>query len=791
MLFLGVLLFCLPIIALGQTALDFPNDERKIDIEKSNPLNRFTADLQSVYKKAETIKNGNAREYFPEEIRIRNNMVLVDLIAKSSAEALQPELVKIDFRQTAAFGKLITGWINIDGLSVLLQMEELKYARPCYAPIKLMGDVDSQGDSAQYSKQARLTYNLDGSGIKIGILSDSYNSLNGAAAGVASGDLPGLSNPNGYNTPVTIVQDYLGLGTDEARGMAEIIHDVAPGAELFARTAYEGAADFAQGILDLGTMGCDVIVDDMLYQTEPFFQDGIIAQAVDEVVTNGAVYFSAAGNSGRKSYEAPFEDSGFTIDGLPLHDFDPGPDVDYAQEVTIPAGENIFLTLQWDQPFGSLPNSVGSCSSDLDIRIYDETFSKLLTASSDANVTTGDPLEILNIENKTAADMVVNIVILHFTGLSPSKMKYVFWSNSPTIEEFDTQSGTIVGHANAQNAIACGAAAWYNTTAYGAANTIVNDFSSAGGSSILFDKIGNPIAGFSGSIIRDKPEVVGPDGANTTFFGTDIGDDLDSDPNFFGTSAAAAHLAGLAALILESGANTPADVLEAMVETADDLDDPNTGYTDTGFDFGTGNGMVQGVPAVEYFISSLPVELIDLQVAKIGDYNGLVSWTTANESNNHGFIIEWKDNRNEFRQIAMIAGKGNTNEPSNYQFVVNDLGPGIHYFRLKQMDLDGRIENLGVVNLKFIAGEHKIWTYRNFEDQAIAVISLKPIEYLIQVFNVEGRLMYSTEDRVESGERKITEWSISNWKSGVYFYTLQFKGNDDMYHQGRFFLSDE
>jgi hypothetical protein len=53
--------------------------------------------------------------------------------------------------------------------------------------------------------------------------------------------------------------------------MMQLIHDVAPGAHLAYRTAYRAQADFAAGILDLGTAGCDVIVDDIIYFAEPFF----------------------------------------------------------------------------------------------------------------------------------------------------------------------------------------------------------------------------------------------------------------------------------------------------------------------------------------------------------------------------------------------------------------------------------------------------------------------------------------------------------------------------------------
>src|SRR6185295_18726550 len=101
-----------------------------------------------------------------------------------------------------------------------------------------------------------------------------------------------------------------GGGGDEGTAMLEIIHDLAPGAQLFFATAGGGLANFAQNIRDLRAAGCDIIVDDVGYFVESPFQDGqapsvisptnggVVAQAVKDVATSGALYFSSAGNSG-------------------------------------------------------------------------------------------------------------------------------------------------------------------------------------------------------------------------------------------------------------------------------------------------------------------------------------------------------------------------------------------------------------------------------------------------------------------------------------------------------------
>jgi hypothetical protein len=95
---------------------------------------------------------------------------------------------------------------------------------------------------------------LTGQGLKIGILSDSFNRLNGYAADITSEDLP---------NDVTVLKELSRPGSDEGRAMAQLVHDLIPGAKLLFRTAAEGPSDFALGIQELADAGCDVIVDEV------------------------------------------------------------------------------------------------------------------------------------------------------------------------------------------------------------------------------------------------------------------------------------------------------------------------------------------------------------------------------------------------------------------------------------------------------------------------------------------------------------------------------------------------
>ena len=96
---------------------------------------------------------------------------------------------------------------------------------------------------------------------------------------VLKGDLPGIGVqpdgsliPNPVNSnPVEVILEYpYGTRTDEGRAMLQIIHDIAPKANLAFRTGFINSTDFADGIRELEQAGCDLIVDDITYITNPF-----------------------------------------------------------------------------------------------------------------------------------------------------------------------------------------------------------------------------------------------------------------------------------------------------------------------------------------------------------------------------------------------------------------------------------------------------------------------------------------------------------------------------------------
>jgi subtilisin family serine protease len=491
----------------------------------------------------------------------------------------------------------------------------------------MVGLVTSQGDEAMRADVARQLFGVDGTGITIGVISDSFSSplaespfsqpLTTADEDVQSGDLPAnVSVLADILEPITIGGVEL-PPIDEGRAMMQLIHDVAPGANLLFHTAFStgptnsdlefqraSAEVFADGIRALAAAGADIIVDDIGIFTEPFFQDGIIAQAVDEVVAQGVLYFSAAGNDARNSYESAFNSSGeFDPVFGEFHDFDPGAAVDIWQSLTIPVDDSFDISFQWDSPFFSLNPDSGGSPNDLDIFLLDSS-GNVLASSTESNVG-GDPVEFFSFVNDGSyGSEQFNLAIALGAGAAPSLIKYIYLTDEATINEYDTASSTVFGQPNAAGAVGVGAAPFFETPAFGVDPANLEDFSSLGGTPILFDTDGNRLPCPE---IRQQPRIVAPDRGNTTFFGFDRPEDADTFPNFGGTSAAAPHAAAVAALILQANPDlSPSEVYSILEQTALDMDDPGTPGFDVGYDFATGYGFVQADRAVELALAQNP-----------------------------------------------------------------------------------------------------------------------------------------------------------------------------------------
>jgi hypothetical protein len=618
-------------------------------------------------------------------------LVLIDAITKGDPQNLKAALVGLGLQRASQYSNDVGGWLPVDQLDAAASLTEVHAIRAAMMRTK-SGAVTSQGDYAQNSDIVRSDNSLTGAGITVGVLSDSYDCYPVYAAnGVPAGGNAGYAN-NGFNTTaagdmatgdlpatVNVVEDatcmdygppvQLPFG-DEGRAMMQIVHDVAPGASLAFYTAENSEADFASGIAKLATAGAKIIVDDVGYFDEPFFQDGLVAQAVNTVEASGVAYFSSAGNNGTLAYDnnAPtFATAGTGANANEhLLNFDTsGATTSTTLPVTIPPmipGEFVVIVVEWDQPYVTGAPSSGGSASQIDVCITGATGTDLIdNGNLDAATCSGastlhqDPVQIMIIDNPANAagnstTETLNIVVgLVNGGTPPGRIKVVVEDDGAgsQITKFANNGATVQGHPLAAGAAAVGAMFFANTLSCGASALSVSSlegFSSAGGDPILFDANGSKL---TTPVVRQKPDFVGPDGGNDTFLGFTIaGTGFDDNstvaacannasfPNFFGTSAAAPHVASIAALFLQADPTlTPTQIYSFMQQTAAPIGvtpDPATGT----YNFAAGYGFVQAnlaarmIPAVIPAVPTLSLASTSIAVGS----STTLTWSSVNTS---------------------------------------------------------------------------------------------------------------------------------------------------------------
>ena len=579
----------------------------------------------------------------PMPIYDQNNRVLVDvhLNGRATLDALRQQLEQMGSRvvaQNPNFHKgVIETYLPLAAVAQAAQLPGTSHIQLIYRPLTNVGATTSQG-AVVIRSDAANALGYDGAGITVGVLSDSYNTsqyyipaltTTTALQDVNSGDLPDTTAIPGCEGLKYCIELPLGTmppppgfhvgGTDEGRAMAQIVHDVAPGADLCFGTAAAGEVQFAINILTLaldGQCGADVLVDDVIYFDEPMFSDGLLAQAVDLVSANGVSYFSSAGNQAFSGYDSPLRivpDSlarslhDQTVDlssipptdpvnGLPIdtaggfHNFNPGfgPPV-LSQLITV---SNPVISFQWDDPFDFVDaNGNPLVTTDLDLLFFDPGSGQFLFSVNTDNFALDEPIELFGLSGTGSLRLVIsrkgtNTVTAQPAANLATHIKYVIFG-SASGEYFSALTPLTFGHNCAAGAN--GVAAYrYNAypgfhwtvpgTRAGFTRPELEYFSAPGPAVIFIDDNGNRLPHPE---FREQPDMAAPDGVNTTFFpqpelgGSDFEALFgipDGFPNFFGTSAAAPHAAGVAALLLQKGGGpgslTPAAVTEILTRSA-------------------------------------------------------------------------------------------------------------------------------------------------------------------------------------------------------------------------------
>jgi hypothetical protein len=478
-----------------------------------------------------------------------------------------------------ATSSTVEGTVPISALPQVAALPMVVSVRPVMQPIsRQQGSANNQAEQALFVDVARSTYNVNGAGIGIGVISDSINrapNLGGNPAGlagsVATKDLP---------ANVQILQDMPNVGTpgvfpnsDEGRAMLEQIYDLAPGAQLFFATGTaSGVVGFANNIRALANAGASVIVDDLGFLGEPVFQDGVVAGAVKDVATNkNVVYVSAAGNDQNSGYDSPvFGVTTATIGGFTGRFVNFNPNGGVTTQVPLTVNAAGLADFQFDAPFFS---TNGGVTSNVNILFLDANGN--VVASGNANtIATQTPEQMVNVP-ATATSFAVQIVSgnnigrIHVQSFGAGSIAFS--------QQFGSTGGiiypTTFGQPTSPYGIGVGAVPWFQAPPVGTQSPLQNEgFSSFGPVVQLFDAAGNRL---QSPLRLLKPDVSATDANNTSFFGSTnavppgLATNNYNQPNFFGTSSAAPNLAAVAALMRQLSPNSSySQIRDALITSA-------------------------------------------------------------------------------------------------------------------------------------------------------------------------------------------------------------------------------
>ncbi|MDR2855340.1 MAG: S8 family serine peptidase [Methanomicrobiales archaeon] len=416
-----------------------------------------------------------------------------------------------------------------------LSYEALHHISSPLDPNQPLGNsIITQGDVIVRSNSIRQAFGANGRGVKIGVISNGAESY---ADAQAAGELPDSLH-------------ILTLGNgDEGTAIMEIIHDMAPEAEIYF-AAYGGNSDNFQDVVSmLAQLGCTIICDDVYFFAQPFFEKGDVARHLEEVLAEypDLIYVTVAGNFSILHY---LDAARFTIPYATgyLQDLS-GMNLPFVT-LEIPPSSRAIVTLQWSEPFNQ-------AAIDFDLIAVDAAGS-VLAMSDGIQDGFGDPFEHFTIQNPNTSPLIVHLGVLYL-GTEPLisdslYLEFFIRDQHPALvsnPEIFTPQYAIFGHAAVPDIITV-------ASVNSSSPDVITLDSSQGPALIVHPTL---------ELIK-KPDISTPTNVGVSGAG-------DFPMNFPGTSAAVPHIVAIIAQLASAFPDASRhEIKQALFEGCTDLGSP-------------------------------------------------------------------------------------------------------------------------------------------------------------------------------------------------------------------------
>lgn len=170
----------------------------------------------------------------------------------------------------------------------------------------------------------------------------------------------------------------------------------------------------------------------------------------------------------------------------------------------------------------------------------------------------------------------------------------------------------------------------------------------------------------------------------------------------------------------------------------------------------------------------VPVNLLSFRGKKVNT-GVFLEWKTAWELHNAYFILERSANGTDYLPLVNMPGTGNSSTTATYSYVDRNPGTGLNYYRLRQVDQDGKSAYSSVILVRYESGNEELLVYPNPAHDKLVLEFANDLlgQLMLKIIDLKGNLVLSKSVKVSSRQLNM---NISELPAGVYFIETAVNG---------------